>query len=108
MNRPGHTLRYYPPMPRSPTLRRDATMARIWIHKRALSEGIRRVDAALITPDGWARTNTRFFPPSEFSRTLEEAMDKAEKMRLNRIRSLRAQLERLESLTTHVQEGPQQ
>lgn len=56
-------------------------------------------------PSGWYMKD--FFSPSEAHKTLKEALAAAEKQRVNKIKSLKKQIERLESLEIKVKEGKQ-
>jgi Ni,Fe-hydrogenase III large subunit len=74
----------------------------VFLHKNSLAKGIQEVKLTVENNNGLLSQKVNgcihCYHRSEYSDTLEEAIDKAESMRLAKIKSLKKQLERLENM----------
>ena len=82
---------------------------RVWITRYALTQGLFQVDAELVTAHGVTYASCRrsgigLFT-REWAKTEAEAVKAFEKMRSNKIKSLRRQLERLEQMPVLFRKG---
>ena len=74
----------------------------IFVIKRALSRGIEEMTAGESDKNGCVElcnaTWNKFLPPSAFRRTLAEALEASERMRQRKIKSLKRQLAKYETM----------
>lgn len=76
----------------------------IYVTKYALTTGIIPIDARAIYPDGSAAGRYSILYKNEFCLSLEEALSRAEEMRIAKIASLKKQIAKLETMEIKVKE----
>lgn len=80
-------------------------MTKIYVTKYALTAGIQVRDAEISGTTAKVRGDyTDFFFGNDFHLTPESAVDRAEQMRVKRIKSLKKSIEKMEKLTFSIPE----